>query len=72
VAIGLWQRRRWGLLLSYILTGLILFRGGQMLIETWGTETLIVPIIPFEMGVMILVSLMLVYLTRHPVTRQFR
>jgi hypothetical protein len=72
VAIGLWQRRRWGLLWSYILAGLMLFRGGQMLIDTWGTETLIVPIIPLEMGVMILVSAMLVYLTRQPVTRQFR
>jgi hypothetical protein len=71
VAIGLWQRRRWGLLLSYILAGLMLFRGGQMLIDTWGTQTLIVPIIPLEMGVMILVGLMLVYLTRQPVTRQF-
>jgi hypothetical protein len=72
VAIGLWQRRRWGLLLSYILAGLMLFRGGKLLIDTWGTKTLIVPIIPLEMGVMILVSLMLVYLTRQPVTRQFR
>jgi hypothetical protein len=72
VAIGLWQRRRWGLLLSYILAGLMLFRGGQMLIDTWGTETLIIPIIPLEMGVMALLIGMLVYLTRRPVTRQFR
>jgi hypothetical protein len=71
-AIGLWQRRRWSLLLSYILTGLMLFRGGQMLIDTWGTKTLIVPIIPLEIGVMIWLSIMFVYLTRRTVTRQFR
>ncbi len=72
VAIGLWQRQRWGLLLSYILGGLMLFRGGQLLIDTWGTTTLIVPIIPVELLVMGLVAGMLVYLTRHSVTRQFR
>jgi hypothetical protein len=72
VAIGLWQRQRWGQLLSYILTGLMLFRGGQMLIDTWGTETLIVPIIPLEIGVMALLIGMLIYLTRRSVTCQFR
>ncbi len=72
VAIGLWQRQRWGLLLSYVLGGLMLFRGGQLLIDTWGTTTLIVPIIPVELLVMGLVAGMLVYLTRHSVTRQFR
>jgi hypothetical protein len=72
VAIGLWQRQRWGLLLSYILAGFMLFRGGQMLIDTWGTQTLIVPIIPLEVGVMALLIGMLIYLTRRNVTRQFR
>jgi hypothetical protein len=69
VAIGLWERRRWGLLLSYLLTGLMLFRGGQLLIDTWGTSSLIIPI---EMMLMGLLIVMLVYLTRQPVTRQFR
>ncbi len=72
VAIGLGQRQRWGLLLSYVLGGLMLFRGGQFLIDTWGTTTLIVPIMPVELLVMGLVVAMLVYLTRHSVTRQFR
>jgi hypothetical protein len=72
VAIGLWQRQRWGLLLSYMLGGLMLFRGGQMVIDTWGTTTLIVPIIPVEMLAIGLVVGMLVYLTRPSVTRQFR
>jgi hypothetical protein len=72
VAIGLWQRQRWGQLLSYVLAGLMLFRGGQMLSDTWGTETLIVPIIPLEIGVMALLIGMLIYLTRRSVTCQFR
>jgi hypothetical protein len=72
VAIGLWQRQRWGQLLSYMLAGLMLFRGGQMLIDTWGTETLIIPIMPLEIGVMALLIGMLIYLTRRNVTRQFR
>jgi hypothetical protein len=69
VAIALWERQRWGLWLSYLLTGVMLFRSGQMLIDTWGTSTLMIPI---EMTLMVLWIVMLVYLMRPHVTRHFR
>ncbi len=69
VAIALWERQRWGLWLSYLLSGVMLFRSGQMLIDTWGTSTLMIPI---EMALVVLLIVMLVYLTRPNVTRYFR
>jgi hypothetical protein len=69
VAIGLWQRQRWGLLLSYLLAGLMIFRGGDLLFGIWGTSTWLIPL---EMGLLVAIGVMLWYLTRPPVTRQFR
>jgi hypothetical protein len=69
VAIGLWQRQRWGLRLSYLLAGLMIFRGGDLLFGIWGTSTWLIPL---EIGLLVAIGLMLWYLTRPPVTRQFR
>jgi hypothetical protein len=69
VAIGLWQRQRWGLLLSYLLAGLMIFRGGDLLFGIWGTSTWLIPL---EIGLLVAIGVMLWYLTRPLVTRQFR
>jgi hypothetical protein len=69
IAIGLWRQRRWGLLLSYILAGLMIVRGGELLTNIWHTNTLLIPI---EIGILIMIAVILFYLTRSRVTRQFR
>lgn len=68
IAIGLWQQRRWGLLLSYILAGLMIVRGGELLINIWHTNTLLIPV---EIGILVIIAVILFYLTRSRVTRQF-
>ncbi|MBE9028261.1 hypothetical protein IQ266_00640 [filamentous cyanobacterium LEGE 11480] len=69
VAIGLRQMKRWSLWLSNLLAGFMLFRGGLMLRDVWGTQTAILNI---EIVIVAIAGLMLLYLTQRKISKQFQ